>query len=30
MKIRECFRCGRKLDYESYIKNINPTEKLII
>ena len=24
MRTRKCFRCGRDLDYESYIKNGNP------
>lgn len=26
MKLRQCFKCGKELDYENYIKNINPNE----
>ncbi|MHA2008041.1 MAG: hypothetical protein ACXABO_11985 [Promethearchaeota archaeon] len=31
MNVRECFRCGKKLDYESFIKNASPhdTEALM-
>ncbi|MFX0034571.1 MAG: hypothetical protein ACFE9I_02885 [Candidatus Hermodarchaeota archaeon] len=24
MRVRKCFRCGKELDFESYIKNANP------
>lgn len=24
MRIRKCFRCGKELDYDSYIKNGSP------
>ena len=27
LKERQCFRCGKKLDFESYIKNIGQNEK---
>ncbi|MBY8989240.1 MAG: hypothetical protein KGD58_00670 [Candidatus Lokiarchaeota archaeon] len=27
MRERECFKCGKILDFESFIKNINPNEK---
>ena len=27
MRERKCFRCGKTLDFESYIKNIGPHEK---
>lgn len=27
LRERECFRCGKALDFESFIKNINPNEK---
>jgi hypothetical protein len=27
MKERQCFRCGKVLDFESYIKNIKQTQK---
>ncbi|MFX1566796.1 MAG: hypothetical protein ACFFCV_00355 [Promethearchaeota archaeon] len=26
MRIRKCFRCGKDLDYESYIKNGNSND----
>jgi len=26
MKKRQCFRCSKEMDYESYINNINPNE----
>lgn len=30
MRERECFKCGKVLDFESFIKNVSPndTEKL--
>ncbi|MFX1374731.1 MAG: hypothetical protein ACFFA0_02860 [Promethearchaeota archaeon] len=27
MRERKCFRCGRILDFKSYIKNISPNEQ---
>ena len=27
MKERECFKCGKVLDFDSYIKNVNPKER---
>ncbi|MFX1426481.1 MAG: hypothetical protein ACFFBE_08510 [Promethearchaeota archaeon] len=27
MKERECFKCGKLLDFDSYIKNINPKDR---
>jgi len=27
LRERECFKCGKPLDFESFIKNINPNEK---
>jgi len=26
MRVRKCFRCGKDLDYESYIKNSSPKD----
>lgn len=26
MRVRKCFRCGKVLDYENYIKNSNPKD----
>lgn len=26
MRLRKCFRCGKDLDYKSYIKNYSPND----